>query len=51
MTIIAEPAASTAYAVVDERGEIVVLLEGRDAPGAAAEWAEDGYSVVLVELA
>lgn len=45
-----EPFTTTAYAVLDARGEVVVLLEGRDAPTAGAEWAEDGYLVVAVEL-
>ena len=45
-----EPTTTTAYAVLDARGEVVVLLEGRDAPTAAAQWAEDGYLVVAVDL-
>jgi len=44
------PTTATAYAVLDAGGEIVVLLEGGDAPAAATQWADDGYSVVAVDL-
>jgi hypothetical protein len=50
MTMTTEPTTKTAFAVLDSRGEIVVLLEGRDAPAAATDWAGDGYQVVTVEL-
>ena len=50
MTTTAAPETTTAYAVLDARGEVLVLLQGRDAPTAASEWADDGYRVVTVEL-
>ena len=41
--------AGTALAVVDARGQVLVIMAGRDAEAAARELAEDGYRVVAVE--
>ena len=39
----------TTHAVVDEEGRVVVILSGADAAEAAADYAADGFRIVLIE--
>ena len=41
--------AGTARAVLDEEGRVVVILSGADAAEAAADYAEEGFRIVLIE--
>ncbi len=41
--------AGTAHAVLDDEGRVVVILSGADAADAAADYAEEGFRIVLIQ--
>jgi hypothetical protein len=48
---VAQPKVRTGWAVRNRTGQVVVIYEGREALGAAKEWAEArGYAVEAVAL-
>ena len=48
MSLLVETKAGTSYAVVAVDGHVVVILSGAAAAAAAAEYAEDGFEIVLI---